>query len=111
ITVLPNTVNAFFNSSDTSGCVPLAVNFTQFSTGATFSSWDFGDGNVSTAPNPSHTFTQAGTYLVQLFINDGCSFDTATISITVHPQPQIDFTTTPDSVCASQPFQFNNLSS
>lgn len=111
ITVLPNTVHAFFNASDTSGCVPLGVDFTQFSTGATFSSWDFGDGNVSALQHPSHTFTSAGTYTVQLFINDGCSYDTASVSITVHPDPVLDFTTVPDSVCAEQEFQFTNLSS
>lgn len=110
ITVLPNTVHAFFNTDVISGCVPLAVNFTQLSTGGTFSSWDFGDGNFSTATSPSHTFTAAGTYTVALYVNDGCSYDTAYQVIEVYPQPNVDFTTVPDSVCVNQAMTFNNLS-
>jgi PKD repeat protein len=110
ITVLPNTVNAFFNTPQTSGCEPLTITFTQFSTGATFFSWDFGDGNTSLVGNPTHTFATAGTYTVQLFINDGCSFDTASVDITVFPSPPVDFTWAPDSVCVHVPFQFTNLS-
>lgn len=32
--------------------------------------WDFGDGNYSSAPNPSHVYTNAGTYLVCLTVYD-----------------------------------------
>jgi PKD repeat protein len=110
ITVLPNTVNAFFNTSVTSGCAPVTADFTQFSTGATFYSWDFGDGNVSTAHDPSHTFNTPGTYTVSLMINNGCSYDTTSVQITVHPNAQIDFATAPDSVCVNQNFTFTNLS-
>jgi PKD repeat protein len=110
ITVLPNIVNAFFNTSITSGCAPLIVDFTQFSTGANFYSWDFGDGNVSTDQSPTHTFATDGIYTVSLMINDGCSFDTTSVQITVFPEPQIDFSTLPDSVCVNQNFNFTNLS-
>jgi large repetitive protein len=111
ITVLPNQVTAFFNVDAPSGCVPHTVNFTQFSSGATFSNWDFGDGNVSGIYSPSHTFTQAGTYTVSLFANDGCGFDTTTAIITVFPSPTVAFSSEPDSVCIDQLFTFTNLSS
>lgn len=111
ITVLPNQVNAFYNTSITSGCEPLTVDFTQLSQGSNlFFSWDFGDGNVSTVYSPTHTFTNAGTYTVSLFVNDGCSFDTTSVDITVYPSPYVDFTSTPDSVCVNAPFTFNNMS-
>jgi len=110
ITVLPNTVNAFFNTDVTTGCVPLTVNFTQFSTGAPFYSWNFGDGNTSTNQSPTHTFTTPGTYTVALFINDGCSYDTSYATITVNPSPLVDFTSSPSTVCINQPFSFTNLS-
>ena len=29
--------------------------------------WDFGDGNTSTATNPTHTYTSFGTFTVSLF--------------------------------------------
>lgn len=112
ITVLPNQVNSFFNTDVLSGCEPLTVNFTQLSQGGgtLFYSWDFGDGNTSTVFSPSHTFNQAGTYEVQLFVNDGCSYDTSSVTIEVFPSPTINFDWAPDSVCVNEPFQFTNLS-
>ncbi len=108
ITVLPPQVNAFFNIDAPDGCVPHTINLTQFSQGASFSSWDFGDGNLSTIYSPSHTFTSPGTYVVSLFAA-GCGFDTATTVVTVHPLPQIDFTSL-DSVCLNAELAFTNLS-
>ena len=32
--------------------------------------WDFGDGNTSTQQNPTHTYTNAGTYNISLSINN-----------------------------------------
>lgn len=110
IHVMPNQVNAFFNTSVTSGCVPLTVDFTQFSQGATISHWDFGDGNVSNAYSPSHTFATAGTFTVQLFANDGCGYDTTTVQITVFPSPTVAFSSSPDSVCINDLFTFQNQS-
>lgn len=51
------------------------LNFTDASSGATSWLWDFGDGNTSTQQNPTHTYTQNGTYTVTLSINGGaCTF-------------------------------------
>ena len=108
ITVLPNIVNAFFNTSITSGCEDLTVDFTQYSTGANNTNWNFGDGNTSTTYSPTHTFTNPGNYQVHLYINDGCSFDTATVAITVYPSPVVNFSFAPDSVCINEIFQFTN---
>lgn len=62
-TVAVNTTPvATFNPSSLIGCKPMNVQFTQIQTsGATFN-WDFGDGNFSSAINPSHTYTQQGVY-------------------------------------------------
>lgn len=32
--------------------------------------WDFGDGNTSTSPTPSHTYNQSGTFIVRLKVKD-----------------------------------------
>ncbi len=40
--------------------------------------WDFGDGNVSTLPNPSHTYINKGKYTVSLTVNDGIRMATET---------------------------------
>lgn len=113
VTALPNTVTAFFNTDPAVGCSPLTVDFTQFTSGATFTSWDFGDGNVSALQNPSHTFFAGAndtTFTVTLFANNGCSFDTAYATVTVFAQPIVGFTYAPDSVCVNVPFQFTNTS-
>jgi gliding motility-associated-like protein len=51
------------------------VQFTDTSTGAITWLWDFGDGNISTEPNPSHTYLNAGKYPVTLTVTNeyGCS--------------------------------------
>jgi PKD repeat protein len=38
--------------------------------------WDFGDGNTSTAANPSHTYAASGTYTVCLVVTSICGSDT-----------------------------------
>ena len=73
----PEVVGAGFTADLTSGPFPLAVNFTDQSTGDITSwSWDFGDGATSTEQNPSHTYTDAGTYTVSLAVTGPCGSDT-----------------------------------
>ncbi len=108
ITVMPNSITAFFNTDTTSGCAPLTVNFTQYSIGATNWHWDLGDGNVSTAQNVTHTYVDAGAYTATLFADNGCSFDTVSVVITVNPTPVADFSVEPGPHCAGSPVQFTN---
>ncbi|MCE3295337.1 MAG: domain containing protein [Crocinitomicaceae bacterium] len=110
IHVLPTSVNSFFNTNITEGCAPLTVDFTSISAGAEQFNWNFDDGNVSNTAQTSNTFTDAGTYNVRLIVNDACSRDTSFATITVHPQPDIDFTFTPNSQCVGLPFEFTNQS-
>ncbi|NNE56341.1 MAG: PKD domain-containing protein, partial [Flavobacteriales bacterium] len=110
ITVLPNTVTAFFNTDDTEGCAPLQVEFTDFSEGGTIIEWDFGDDNGSSEDNPTHIFTEPGDYTVYQFVNNECSFDTIAQTISVFPIPELDFETDVPSVCQDQAVQFVNLS-
>jgi PKD repeat protein len=73
ITVTNSTTNppvANFTASPKSGAKPLAVQFTDQSTGdITSRSWDFGDGGSSNAVNPGHTYSNAGLYSVSLTVN------------------------------------------
>lgn len=105
ITILPNQVNAFFNADPTSGCSPVTVDLTQFSAGDTTFYWDLGDGNVSNAHDLEHTYTEPGTYTIELFAY-GCGFDSYSAEITVFPSPVVAFTATPQAVCANEPFTF-----
>lgn len=110
IRVLPNNITPFFNTNPTSGCAPLAVNFTNFTTGATVYNWDFGDGNVSNAVSPSHTFLTGGSYNVMLAANNGCAFDTTYFTVNVIPQPSVSFVVAQDSLCEGVNVQFINTS-
>lgn len=108
ITVVPNEVTAFFNTDPVNGCGPLTVNLTQFSSGDTAWVWDFGDGNTSLTYEPTHTFTEPGTYLIELF-SYGCGFDSYATEVTVFPGPEVAFTSVPAAVCVDEPFTFTNL--
>ncbi len=116
ITVNPARPVANFTASPTSGTVPLAVSFTDSSTGdITGWSWTFGDGGTSTSQNQSHTFTSAGTYTVTLVVNGpgGSSIPKST-SITVNAPPPLPpvagFSVAPTSGTAPLTVQFTDTS-
>lgn len=70
---------AAFTGTPVSGLTPLTVDFTDASTdGPTSWSWSFGDGGTSTAQNPSHTYTAAGTYTVSLTVSNAFGSDVLT---------------------------------
>ena len=72
-------VTADFAASPTEGVAPLAVTFTNTSSGDyTSSLWDFGDGITSTLTSPIHIYTVAGVYTVTLTVSDG--IDTSTMA-------------------------------
>jgi PKD repeat protein len=48
------------------------VSFTNTSMNALNYFWNFGDGNISTLPNPTHQYAAAGTYTVKLTSNNQC---------------------------------------
>lgn len=49
----------------------LTRGFVDKSVGALAWNWNFGDGNTSTATNPSHTYATPGTYSVELKVSNG----------------------------------------
>jgi len=58
---------ADFSGDPTSGHFPLEVSFTDQTSGVADNwKWYFGDGNISTTQNPSHTYQNAGNYTVSL---------------------------------------------
>jgi len=102
-------VQSDFTTLDTIGCqTPHNVTFTNTSNNATAFIWDFGDGNTSTAVNPTHTYTGYGPYSVELYANGGaCGDDTlmkiANISIDTNlacPVILVKNTTTTSNDCS-----------
>lgn len=77
-------VNANFTANVTSGFAPLVVSFTDNSTSQdpiTSWSWNFGDGSTSTQQNPTHTYSNPGTYSVTLTATNNCGNSATTIKL------------------------------
>ena len=97
-------------------CVGTPITFTntsQLGWGSTqFSQlqWDFGDGTVSTAVTPTHTYNQPGTYTVSLTVksDSSCVANTKTRTVTISGKPKADFIYS--NSCVGAPIQFTNLS-
>lgn len=89
ITINPGPTANFFAPTT---CQGEAMQFTNTSADAISYFWDFTDGFTSTNPNPSHIFSAAGNYFVELTATDGsgCS-DTQIIELAVSDSPQISF--------------------
>lgn len=60
-----------------------SINVTSASIHATNLVWDFGDGSSANGVSVAHTFTQNGTYTVELIASSTCNADTATISVLI----------------------------
>jgi len=72
-------VHASFTVSTRSGGVPLTVQFNDTSTGNVTSwLWDFGDSNTSTEQNPSHEYSETGSYSITLNVSNAYGYSTVT---------------------------------
>jgi PKD repeat protein len=70
---------AAFSASVVSGKAPLAVTFSDKSTGSPTSwSWNFGDKSTSTARNPVHKYSKSGKYTVALTVKNAAGGNSAT---------------------------------
>lgn len=99
-----------FTVNQTSGCIPLACQFTNSSTAGsgtiTSYAWDFGDGFTSTNANPNHTYTTSGCKTVTLTITNsfGCiTTFTMNNAVCLFPKPVANFSAPVTSSC-SAPF-------
>lgn len=98
------------------GCVPLSASFKALLNPPTSNVnyyWNFGDGNTSTSPNPTHIYNAEGTYDVTLITNDtngGCS-DTFKLpkTIMVGTKPHADFVANPLIACPNEDVYFTSL--
>lgn len=105
-------VNAGFNPPPTA-CEKTSIDFTNTSQNASDYFWDFGDGNTSTATNPSHTYQQAGTYTVRLRASNPqtCNqVDSIVHSLNIATTPLAAFKVTPINPEVNTPYDFHNES-
>lgn len=96
-------------------CLNDTIQFTDLSThtpgnAITSWSWNFGDlmsvNNTSILQNPTHIFSSAGNFTVQLTISNGTCTTNYTSIITIYNnQPIVSYI--PNPVCVNQPVTFN----
>ncbi len=108
----PPTAN--FTGNPTTGAAPLAVAFTDCSSGIpTAWSWNFGEsGGTSTAQNPSHTYNSNGAYTVALTVTNSYGQNTMTRTnyINVGNPPVANFSGTPTTGGAPLTVSFTDSS-
>jgi PKD repeat protein len=90
--------DALFNAYPATGLAPLTVSFEGTTDGWGEYIWDFGDGspkerqNTSVSRSTNHTYTQPGTYLVQLTaMNPGWNSVSVLNVIVTTPAPEVLF--------------------
>lgn len=97
-------------------CAKAPITFTDASLGNGMKvskwQWDFGDGNVSTIQNPTHSYASAGDYVVKLMVEGetGCLSDVFSKTIHVIDLPKVDFKFS-NPTCAEKDILFSDLSS
>lgn len=107
-----STIKADFDVQ--SACLSHDVIITDKSVGAQTYLWDFGDGTTSTDINPSHAYTNVGTYTITLTITNpnSCNLQDVIIkTVTVNPAPVAAFTYSPNPSKENTPTSFINNSS
>lgn len=107
-----------FETNDTVGCAPMPVMFSDKSLAGSGDiskwDWDFGDGSIASAQQPSHVYTSSGSFNVSLKVTNsfGC---TKTVTknqyIKINEGVKALFNTSSAGLCAAPiTVQFNNAS-
>lgn len=107
-------LSADFSATNTSGCSPIVVNFTDESEGSPSEwRWDLGNGTISTLQNPSATYFAPGFYTVKLWIRSGNNTDSAVKINYIHVfnSPVVDFSAVNPVGCSPLAVTFNDHSS
>jgi len=108
---LPEAI-AGFTVSKNSALVNETLTFSNLSENALTFKWDFGDGDVSEVANPTHVYSDAGTYIVKLTAtgeSGSTSSADKTISIT-YPEPIAAFSMSKNIAVTGEEITFTNES-
>ena len=103
---------ANFYSSDTVGCKPFSVHFTDSSLIDTTYQlrWHFGDGLISNETNPIHQYTSNGFFDVNLVVEDaiGCRDSVAKPRFIEVSKPNVSFHVLDSTLCIGTQAEFEN---
>lgn len=118
----PDTIikTLYFNSYDVEGdmevsdhCLGDTIQFRSVTAYATEYYWEFGDGQGSLDPHPSHLYDSPGIYRVMFVASNpgSCNgYDTTYRELEVMPKPSADFVFGPSPPVTNEPIQFTNRS-
>ncbi|MDD5189302.1 MAG: kelch repeat-containing protein, partial [Methanoregula sp.] len=106
---------ANFTANVTTGTAPLAVRFTDTSTGSPDTwNWSFGDGTFDQSQDAVHTYTTPGTYTVSLNATNALGSNTTTrtnyITVTGPPTLVANFTANVTTGVVPLPVRFTDTS-
>lgn len=93
-----------------SGCTPHTVQFSNTTLGNNTFLWNFGNGSSAIDSLPSHTFTTAGNYTVNMIATNehGCADTSNVLQVWAKLVPDAQFTISETSGCTPLLVQFNN---
>jgi PKD repeat protein len=84
---------AAFSATSNVVCAGQSISFSDGSSNSPSSwNWNFGDGGTATNQNPSHVFSQAGIYAVQLIASNAAGTSTFIDTIIVNQSPSVILT-------------------
>jgi len=110
--ITPPDLTDSFSVSPATGCVGDLISFTNNSTNATSYLWNFGDGNTSTATNPTHIYSLLGSYNVTLYsINNtvcGLMIDSSKTQVIIYPNAIASFDSPDTGGCPPYTVTFVN---
>ncbi len=105
----PVYINASGAPSLATCLTPITANFS-INTGVQLSTtnWSLGDGNTSTDPSLTHTYTNPGTYVATLsyVTQSGCRGTVTSPPIIIDPHVKLTFSENPNPVCGNNPVFF-----
>ncbi len=98
----------------TAGCAPLILRMNDVSTGTSNPItwfWETTSGSTSNLQNPIFGFVNPGSYSIKLIISSGGGIDSTTRTVTVYPNPIVDFDAVPRAGCSGFSSCFTDLTS
>lgn len=112
VTVYPEVIPNFV--SDTAGCHPYSVDFTNQTMGASSYSWNFGDGGSSANIEPSHIFenTTSSDVIYNVILTAYSAYGCTGIvnhQITVYPVPDAGLIANPPTQIFTDPVSYVSL--
>lgn len=105
---LSGPVGDFTFFPDTVGCPPYDITFTSQAQNVTTYTWDFGDGFLGNGETVDHTYTEIGSFIPTLILEDdnGCTFTYQSVdTLTIEPIPVN--AGLPESICQFDTVQLN----